>query len=171
MIRYILDTHAVSELSRRHPDAHLMNWLSMRDMATLAIPAVVIFEIQYGIEKLRLEGHASRADELEAWLENVLGMETLAVLPVGTDVARMQARLFAIPALRDFFTPRPETTRMIMGVDLVVAAVALVHDAAIVSFNTRDYQHIHALHPLPGVLHAGTGEWAVPPQTRPFSPA
>ncbi|MFV3129837.1 PIN domain-containing protein [Niveispirillum sp. KHB5.9] len=170
MIRYILDTNAVSDLSRQHPNAHLLNWLSVRDMATLAIPAVVVFEIQYGIEKQRLAGKTTRADELEAWLETVLGTEQLTVLPAGPEVARMQARLFAIPALRDFFTPHPGSTKMKVGVDLVIAAVALVHDAAIVTFNVRDYQRIHALHPLPGVMHAGTGEWAVPPQTRPFTP-
>ena len=161
---YFLDTDVVSNLRRLSPNRRLRDWLAATPKEEIHIPLVVIFEIQRGIETLRQEGKQVPAAEIETWLEGLLdaaGPDGV-VCPTVDDI-RQQARMFAAPALRNFLLPQPRSTKLKFGGDVIVAAMAIVHRATIVSFNIDDYRQIHDHFPLPGLFHPGRNEWVIEP--------
>lgn len=48
----ILDTNVLSELMRPKPDRRVIEWLDIQDPMTVAISAVTVAEILYGIERM-----------------------------------------------------------------------------------------------------------------------
>ena len=161
---YFLDTDVVSNLRRQSPNRQLLDWLGATPKEEIRIPLVVIFEIQRGIETLRLEGKQAPAAEIESWLGRLLdaaGIDGIAC--PGVEEVRQQAKMFAAPALRNFLMPQPRSTKLKFGGDVIVAAMAIVHRATIVSFNVDDYRLIHDHYPLPGLFHPGLNEWVIEP--------
>ena len=161
---HLLDTDVVSNLRKQTPNAQLIAWLKETPQEDFAIPLVVVFEIQRGVETLRLEGKAELADQIEAWLNQMLDAAGVdGVLCPGVDVVRLQAGMFADPALRNFLLPNPGSPKPKFGGDIIIAAMAIVYQAAIVSFNVDDYLQIHQRYPLPGLFHPGRREWVLKP--------
>ena len=61
------DTNVVSETLRKTPDKHVLDWLIRFD-ADVALPAVTIAEIAFGIHKIRTDQRAARLTRgLEDW--------------------------------------------------------------------------------------------------------
>jgi hypothetical protein len=67
--------------------------------------------------------------------------------------------MFATPALRDFILPDPRMAKPKSGADLMIAATAIVHAAAVAT----NFAAIHRQFPLPGVYKPFTDEWVVAP--------
>lgn len=162
MTLFILDTDVVSELRKRSPHPHLLDWLRHTEPQEIGIPLSVIFEIQNGIEGLRSNGSEDKADDIEAWLEHLLKDYGEHVIAPNIDVARLQARMFSTPALRNFLWPSPNSTKPKFGIDLIIAATAVVFDGVVVTFNVADYQAVHTYFPLPGLFNPGSGDWVIP---------
>lgn len=163
-MRYLLDTDVVSNLEKLHPNANLIGWLHDVDSADLAIPLSVVFEIQYGVELARHD-HPERAAQKEAWLRRVLQARDLCILRPSVADACLRARMAATPALRNFLLQSPNARKIKTGEDLAIAATAIVHQAAIVTFNEVDFRIIHEHFPLPGVFHPGRLQWVIEPRS------
>lgn len=140
----------------------MLDWLSRTPQERIAVPVSVVFEIQSGIEGLRLAGKADKADEIEGWLEGFQRARGDCIISPGIEVARLQARLFVAPALRNFLWPEPRSPKPKLGIDLIVAATAIVHRGPVVTFNVADYRQIHPHFPLPGLYNPGRDEWVIP---------
>lgn len=164
---HLLDTDVVSNLRKLEPNPLLLRWLADTPLESLCIPLVVIFEIQMGVEKLRREGKAELADDIERWLDDLVHAMGENILVPGTDVIRLQARMFAEPGLRHFLAAAPNSPKLKFGADLTIAAMAIVHEMPVVTFNIADYEAIHRLYPLPGLFHPGRGEWVIAPPRAP----
>ena len=67
---YLLDTNVVSELRKPKPHGAVLAWFEALEDTQIHLSAVSIGEIQAGIELTR-EQDASKAQEIEAWLEMV----------------------------------------------------------------------------------------------------
>ena len=161
---YLLDTDVVSNLRKQTPNAQLMDWLSRTTEESVRIPLVTVFEIQMGIEALRSAQEEAKAHAVEHWLEGLLQARGDRLIAPDVEIARLQARLFASPALRNFLKSDPRSTKLKFGADLIVAATAIVHAAAVVSFNVDDYVQIHTHFLLPGLYHPGRDEWVIEPK-------
>ncbi len=161
MTLFIIDTDVVSELRKRSPHPHLLDWLKQIEPQQVGIPLSVIFEIQNGIEGLRTNGRVEKADEIDAWLGRLLKLYGEHVIAPNIDVARLQARMFSTPRLKNFLWPSPNSTKPKFGIDLIVAATAIVFDGAVVTFNVKDYQAVHKHFPLPGLFNPKDGEWVI----------
>ena len=165
---YFLDTDVVSNLRRQTPNRPLLDWLEAIPKEDIVIPLVVIFEIQRGIETLRQEGKQAPAAEIESWLGHLLDAAGPdGIVCPGVDDVRQQARMFAAPSLRNFLLPQPRSPKLKFGADLIIAAMAIVHRAVIVSFNVDDYRQIHDHFPLPGLFHPGRNAWIIDPSDQP----
>ncbi len=121
---YLLDTNVVSELRRARPHGAVLAWLKNVNDADLHLSAVTIGEIQAGIEITR-EQDAAKADEIEAWLEQVAG--TFNILPMDARCFRAWARLM-----------HGRSDDLIE--DAMIAATAAVHNLTLVTRNVRDFE-------------------------------
>ncbi len=135
---YLLDTNVVSELRRARPHGAVVAWLESVREEDLHLSAVTIGEIQAGIEITR-EQNPEKADEIEAWLEQVA--ETYNILSLDARTLRSWARLM-----------HRKPPRLIE--DAMIAATAAVHGLTVVTRNVRDFDGlgIATFNPFDGKL-------------------
>ena len=133
---YLLDTNVVSELRRPRPHPAVVEWIRQTPAHQLFVSAVTIGEIQAGIEITR-ERDAAKADELEAWLSQVL--DSFSVLPADAAAFREWARLKH---------RQPDS----LLEDALIAAIAAVHSLTVVTRNERDFDRlgVASLNPFEG---------------------
>ncbi|MFO0754853.1 MAG: PIN domain-containing protein [Byssovorax sp.] len=89
MTRYLLDTNIISETARKKPDPKVMAWLGT--LSSLSLPAVAVYEISSGIQRL---APGERRAFLEAWFAELLDSGG-DVLPFDRDAALVCAALEA----------------------------------------------------------------------------
>ncbi len=121
---YLLDTNVVSELRRPKPHGAVVAWLEAVDDADLHISAVTIGEIQSGIELTR-EQDATKATDLEAWLEQVIATGNIVAMdgPAFRCWARLMHRR-SDDAIED----------------AMIAAAAILNNLIVVTRNVRDFK-------------------------------
>jgi predicted nucleic acid-binding protein len=158
---FLLDTDVVSNTRLAKPHPRLLQWLEARGPDELAISATTIFEIEAGICLLELEGKAAKAVEVRSWLDGLVASGGLPILPIDHRVARLYGRMFTTPALCNFVVPDIRTPKPKSGADLIIAATAVAHEAAIATNNAADFVAIHRHFPLPGIYKPFTDEWVV----------
>ena len=120
---YLLDTNVVSELRKPRPHGAVLAWLQGVDDTQLHLSVVSIGEIQAGVELTRQQD-AAKAQEIEAWLEQVAS--TFNVLPMDVPAFRAWARLMH----------RWSDT---VSEDAMIAATAQVHGMTVVTRNVADF--------------------------------
>ena len=120
---YLLDTNVVSELRKPRPHGAVLAWLQGLDDTQLHLSVVTIGEIQAGVELTRQQD-AAKAQEIEAWLEQVAS--TFNVLPMDVPAFRAWARLMH---------RRSDT----VSEDAMIAATAQVHGLTVVTRNVADF--------------------------------
>lgn len=120
---YLLDTNVVSELRKPRPHGAVLAWLQGVDDTQLHLSVVTIGEIQAGVELTRQQD-AAKAQEIEAWLEQVAS--TFNVLPMDVPAFRAWARLMH---------RRSDT----VSEDAMIAATAQVHGLTVVTRNVADF--------------------------------
>lgn len=121
---YLLDTNVISELRKPRPHGGVLAWLNAVDDKDLYLSAVTVGEIQAGIELTR-EQDATKAAEIEAWLEMVAA--SYNVLPMDAATFRVWARLMH---------RRSDT----LIEDAMIAATASVHGLSVITRNVADFK-------------------------------
>jgi predicted nucleic acid-binding protein len=120
---YLLDTNVISEVRVERPHGRLLAWLNALADQQLFLSAVMIGELQVGVEKTRRQDPV-KASEIEAWIEQALVM--FQVLPMDAVYFREWARL------RDRKSEG-------LFVDAMIAATARVHRLIVATRNERDF--------------------------------
>ena len=125
----ILDTNVVAELMRPYPAAAVARWLEAQPLTRLALTAVSLAEILYGLECLP-EGRrrAELAGKFQAFLTRSFGEW---VLPFDRRAAEAYAQLRS---------ERTRAGRPLEGYDALIAAVARSRSASIVTRNKADFE-------------------------------
>jgi toxin FitB len=121
---YLLDTNVISELRKTKPHGAVVAWVQSVPSQNLHLSAVVLGEIQAGIELTR-EQDAAKAQEIEHWLDSL--ERSFQVLPANTAVYRRWAQITHRKPLHHLQ-------------DAMIAATALVHGLTVVTRNTKDFK-------------------------------
>jgi predicted nucleic acid-binding protein len=128
-LTFLLDTNVVSQAAKIQPHSGVVTWWGERQESELAISAVTIHELRYGIELLDEGG---RRRELEEWLTNrVLPDFAGRILPVDEAVADLSGRLLARKK-------RSKETAEIN--DILIAASAIVHGLRVATLNRTHFE-------------------------------
>jgi predicted nucleic acid-binding protein len=122
-VTFLLDNNVVSELRKSRPHGAVVAWRKSVPVDQLAIPAVVVGEIQTGIEITRQQD-PSKAKELESWLDRV--MAYYAILPADGTIYREWARLM-------------HNTSDDLSGDAMIAATARIHGMVVATRNVKDF--------------------------------
>ena len=126
---YLVDTNALSELRRKQPDSHVVNWFAGRAAQSLFLSVLTLGEIRKGI--LRLDDantDAARRRDLNDWLELDLSTFFLGrILSVDSSVADRWGHLQALAG------------RPLPAIDSLLAATALQYHLTLVTRNVKDF--------------------------------
>lgn len=124
-MKYLLDTHVISELFKKHPEPKVSGWLKEADQDSLFLSVLTLGEIRKGIEKME---QGSRKARLVQFLEkDVPAQFEERILSVDFEVAETWGLLEA------------QSGRPLPMVDALLAATALTHNLTLVTRNTRDF--------------------------------
>ena len=126
---YLIDTNVLSELRRKQPDAHVVNWFAERAPQSLFLSVLTLGEIRKGIERLDdSQTDAARRQSLDDWLEQELPTFFLGrVLGIDAGVADLWGRIQALAG------------RPLPAIDSLLAATALQHKLTMVTRNVKDF--------------------------------
>lgn len=124
-MKFLLDTNILSEV-RKGPRAHggVLAWFAANHDAYFAIPAIALFELQMGAEKVRQQDPL-RAAEFDFWVGKLAGGTN--VLSLDSAAAREAARLL-------------NKQSMVLLADAMIAAIARVNGLTVATRNTRDFE-------------------------------
>jgi tRNA(fMet)-specific endonuclease VapC len=130
LVKYLLDTNALSEPVRPSPNTAFLKRLRANE-AKLAIASVTLHEALYGIERL---GDGKRKDALRVYVREVV--QKMTIVPYEARAAEWHARERA--RLDDDGKPMPYA-------DGQIAAIAAVHALTLVTANVRDFRHVEGI--------------------------
>lgn len=120
---YLIDTNIISELRRREPDRHVLDWYQAAPSAQLFLSVLTIGEIRLGIERLRRKD-GTRARALEAWLHGLSTSFADHIIDINAETAQEWGRMNV-----------PDPLPVIDG---LLAASARVRGWTLVTRNTAD---------------------------------
>ncbi len=125
----IVDANIISELIKQVPDQNVLDWLDHQEPQILATTAITVAELRYGTNSMpagkrqaMLDGAITDMLE-EDFRENILAFDTAAAEAFGILAAR----------LRKQGTPVGQN-------DTMIAAIALVHEATLLTRNNRHFK-------------------------------
>lgn len=127
----VMDTNVLSELMRQHPDNNVLKYINDQDEADLAITAVTVGEILYGIARLP---NGKRKSALHDSFQDLLSVE-LSGHVLSYDLA-------AADCYAQLVTTREKFGRPTSMADGQIAAICLAQRARLATRNTKDFGHI-----------------------------
>ena len=128
-MKFLLDTNAISEPTRRAPDRGFLGWLQDRNAEELSTSVLVVGELRRGARNL---APGSRRTDIEAWLAQCITEFGDRVLPIDIGVAAVWA---------DVTIQHRQAGRVVGAVDELLAATAIASNLTLVTRNLRDFQH------------------------------
>ncbi|MEO6079192.1 MAG: PIN domain-containing protein [Steroidobacteraceae bacterium] len=139
MTGFLLDTNILSNLIKPAPSPGLLAWMSKQSDDQLFISTMTLAEIWKGILELP---RGARRTGLETWYRGPEGPEALftgRILSFDQRAALVWARLMADGKR----SGKPRSP-----LDMIVAAIAAVHDCRVVTDNSRDFAGMDVLNPV-----------------------
>ncbi len=125
---YLIDTNVLSEFMRPEPAPAVIRWLEDPGDEPLAITAITVGEILFGLERLPA---GRRRDDLRE--------RFVAVVEPGTGLSVLAYDDAAARAYGEIAAQRERAGLAIHNADLMIAAIAHLHAARVATRNTKDF--------------------------------
>jgi predicted nucleic acid-binding protein len=127
-MNYLLDTNAISEASKKKPDASFMEWFTETDELTMFTSCIVLGEIKRGVSLIQ---DKERYERLNSLLTEILLQFDGRIINVDNQVSFLWAELLAAGQLAGQTPP---------VIDTLIAAQCIAHDLTLVTRNVRDFE-------------------------------
>ena len=125
MSGFLLDTNALSEMTRDAPNPRVLAFLAGR--IDLWIPTIVLHELEFGIQLLP---RGRRREQLGRALASIIAEHEERILPLERDAAERAAELRA----------RAQQAGRVVDVgDALIAGIASVHALTVATRNVGDF--------------------------------
>ena len=125
---YLIDTNVLSELRRKSPDAHVVQWINSRPVTSLYLSVITLGELRKGIDSL---ADSKRRLKLVDWLETELPLFFAGrVLAIDEGVADEWGKLLA------------KAGRTVPAIDSLLGATASHHGLTMVTRNSKDFENL-----------------------------
>lgn len=125
----VLDTNVLSELMRDEPAARVERWVDDQDSGELAVTAVTVAELRYGIARLPRGARRSKlAESADALVDRGFAGRILAFDHAAAD------------HYADLAADRDRAGRPIATPDAQIAAICRARGATLATRNTRDFE-------------------------------
>jgi hypothetical protein len=127
-LKFLLHTNVISELSRDEPDMHVFSWMKAVADDDVAMSAMSVTGMRYGIELLP---HGRRKANMGAWLADTLTSRFFGrILPMNQEVADQAGVFLAMVRSKGLTIDVP---------DVLIAATASIHSLILVTRNTKHF--------------------------------
>lgn len=128
--RYLLDTNALSEVSKKVPSDSFMRWFTSVDEIYLYTSCLVLGEVKKGIELLP-EGarKAAFADSLDKVMQSFDGR----IVDVSSEISLLWGELVAKAQLSGWSVP---------PIDAILAAQCIQNNLVLVTRNLKDFNRL-----------------------------
>lgn len=123
----LVDTNVVSDMMRSRPDPRVSAWIDGLDPGNLALSAVTIFELRYGLSLLPTSAERRRLEDL---LRRIQAGWFGRVLPLDSAAALLAA---------EFRVLRRGRGRPVAVSDSLIAGIALGNRAQLATRNIKDF--------------------------------
>lgn len=124
---YLIDTCCISELVRKKPNVHVLNWFEEHDELSMYLSVITFGELRKGIEKLQ---EFKKKQKLNNWVQEDLSHRFKnRILSVGMKEVNKWGEVLARAERNG--SPLP-------AIDALIAATAKAHDLAVVTRNVKD---------------------------------
>lgn len=124
---YLVDTNVISEARKGiKANSGVQKFFQTIAPEDLYLSAQTIGEIRRGLENIRHRGDLPQTKKLEKWLDFVVSDYADKILTFDKECAQVWGRLMS---------PHPEHP-----IDKQIAAIALIHDLAVVTRNVDDFR-------------------------------
>lgn len=128
---YLLDTNAISELTKPRPNKGFLQWLGTVPEYRLYLCVLTIGELVSGIVRLP---ESNKKRDLWTWLtSDLVARFSERIVPVDFDAAHLWGQLEGEARAKGTVLP---------AIDTLLAATAFSHGLAIVTRNTRDFTNL-----------------------------
>jgi predicted nucleic acid-binding protein len=128
MVKYLLDTCAISEVEKRPRNEHVVQFLLSLPDTDMFISAITIGEMQRGITRMPL---GKRRVRLESFLDQLVIRFPSMVLPIDLQVGRVWGDVYASCQMKGF---------NLSSSDSLIAATAIHHGLHVVTRNVKDFE-------------------------------
>lgn len=126
-MKYLLDTCAISELTKLNANSGVIEWLENTNSEDLYLSVINIGEIKKGINKLPA---SKKKQDLLFWLETLLEDYQNRILTVDLSVMENWSLIVANAEKKG---------QPIASLDGIIAAIAYTHHLTLVTRNERDF--------------------------------
>jgi toxin FitB len=123
----VVDTNVLSEFMRPQPDEQVVRWLESAQHSSLAVTAITVMEVTYGVTRLPA---GQRKDATRTRWESIQAAWTGTFLPLG---------IIESVAAGEVLGARAAIGRPITTADAQIAGSCLVWGAALATRNTKDF--------------------------------
>jgi predicted nucleic acid-binding protein len=134
-MRFLLDTNILSELGKPRPHSKVVTWMLQHE-ANSAIPSIALAERYQGVMNL-LPG--KRREEMLRELRALVQEAPERILPFDALAAEIWGDYVTRPSVKN--RPVPYS-------DSQIAAIAIAHNLAIVTRNTKDFPDVLTINPF-----------------------